>query len=439
MKHRNKESDGEKFSIVHVPVELLNPAEYNPRKHTPKQIENLKESIRKYGLIDPIIVNNHPDRSNVVIGWHFRLKVAKELNMHEVPVIYLSLALEQEKELNLRLNQNTWEWDFELLKDFDMWLLLDIGFDNSELSNIWDDMLWVEEDGFDTEKELEAAIAPIVKLGDIYALWNHRIMCGDATDEGDVKNLVDSLWDALQAISMLYYDPPYNIWLDYSKWLSSRKNYGAKNTDDTKSREEYHVFLEKALSNGLRYSGSDTHIFAWCDPNAIGSLQSLYESLGILPRRVCLWIKNNMNLTPNIAFNRSYEPCVYGTKGKPYISNEFKNLHEVLDKEVWVGNGALDNIADLFDIWLAKRLLVVEYEHPTEKPPTLHEKPLKRCTRAGDIVMDLFGWSGSTLIACEQLKRTSFIMEHEPIFIDLIIRRYEKLTGNKARKISSRE
>jgi DNA modification methylase len=422
-------------SIVYVQADILNPAEYNPRKHTAKQIEHLKESIKRYGLVDPIIVNNNPDRMNIVIGGHFRLKVAKELGMVEVPVIYISLTLELEKELNLRLNQNTWEWDFELLKDFDMSLLLDVGFGNVELSSIWDDMLGVEEDGFDIEKELEKIIIPISKLGDIYALGNHRIMCGDSTNEEDVKKLVDSL-DTWQAVTMLYYDPPYNIWLDYSKGLSNGKSYGGKKTNDARSKEDYSLFLEKALHNWLRYAEKDVHVFMWCDPNSIWLIQSLYESLGILPRRVCLWIKNNMNATPNVAFNRAYEPCVYGTKWKPHLSTEFRNLHEVLDKEVWVGNRVLEDIIDLFDIWLAKRLSVGEYEHPTEKPPTLHEKPLKRCTKAWDTVLDLFGWSWSTLIACEQLKRQAVLMEHEPIFIDLIISRYEKLTGNRARKLN---
>ncbi len=421
--------------IVYVKTDILNPAEYNPRKHTAKQIEHLKESIKKYGLVDPIIVNNHPDRMNIVIGGHFRLKVAKELGMVEVPVIYLSLPLELEKELNLRLNQNTWEWDFELLKDFDMSLLLDVGFGNVELSSIWDDMLGVEEDGFDIEKELEKIITPTSKLGDIYALGNHRIMCWDSTKESDVKELIDSL-DTWQTVRMLYLDPPYNIGLDYSKGLSNGKNYGGKKTNDTKSKEEYSLFLEKALHNGLRYAEKDVHVFMWCDPNSIWLIQSLYESLGILPRRVCLWIKNNMNATPNVAFNRAYEPCIYGTKWKPHLSTEFRNLHEVLDKEVWVGNRVLEDIIDLFDIWLAKRLSVEEYEHPTEKPPTLHEKPLKRCTKVWDTVLDLFGWSWSTLIACEQLKRQAVLMEHEPIFIDLIITRYEKLTGNRARKLN---
>ena len=106
--------------IAYVKAEILNPAEYNPRKHTPKQIEHLKESIKRYGLVDPIIVNRNPDRMNIVIGGHFRLKVAKELGMTEVPVIFLDLDIDREKELNLRLNQNTGEWDFELLKDLDL-------------------------------------------------------------------------------------------------------------------------------------------------------------------------------------------------------------------------------------------------------------------------------------------------------------------------------
>ncbi len=421
--------------IVYVKADILNPAEYNPRKHTPKQIEHLKESIKRYGLVDPIITNRHPDRMNIVIGGHFRLKVAKELGMTEVPVIYLDLDIEREKELNLRLNQNTGEWDFELLKDLDLSLLLDVGFDNSELSSIWDDMLGVEEDGFDIEKALESIITPTAKLGDIYALGEHRIMCGDSTNEEDVRKLFETI-PPDSRISMLYYDPPYNIWLDYSKWLSNGKSYGGKKTDDTKSKEDYFLFLEKALHNGLRFAEKDAHVFMWCDPNMIGLIQSLYESLGILPRRVCLWIKNNMNATPNVAFNRAFEPCVYGTKWKPSLSTEFRNLHEVLDKEVWVGNRVLEDIIDLFDIWLAKRLSVGEYEHPTEKPPTLHEKPLKRCTKVWDTILDLFGWSGSTLIACEQIKRRAVLMEHEPIFIDLIIKRYEQLTGNTARKLN---
>ena len=423
--------------IVYVSVDTLRAAEYNPRKHTEKQMQNLMESIRQYWLVDPIIVNILPERKYVVIGGHFRLEAAKALAIKEVPVLYLSLSIEREKELNLRLNQNTGDWDFDLLKDFDVWMLLDIGFDNVELSTMWDAMLWVEEDNFQVEKELEDLWEPQSKIGDIYALWDHRIMCWDSTNTDQVTELIQSLPKGSWKVSMLYYDPPYNIGLDYSKWLNNSKQYWGKKTNDAKSVDAYKEFLVKAFSNGLGHTHEDAHIFCWCDPNSIGLVQNIYSSLGLDSRRVCLWIKNNMNGTPQIAFNRSYEPCVYATRWKPYLSPDLRNLTEVLDKEVGVGNRVLEDIIDLFDLWLAKRLVVGTYEHPTEKPPTLHEKPLKRCTKVGDIVLDLFGGSGSTLIACEQMKRVALLMEYEPLFIDLIIKRYEKLTGKKALKIAS--
>lgn len=107
-----------------------------------------------------------------------------------------------------------------------------------------------------------------------------------------------------------------------------------------------------------------------------------------------------------------------------------------MNKEVGTGNQGLEDVQDILDIWLVKRINGSEYQHPTQKPPTLHEKALRRCSVPGDIVLDLFGGSGSTMIACEQLKRTCYLVEQEPIFVDLIIRRYEKLTGLKAKKIS---
>ncbi|PJA39676.1 hypothetical protein CO179_04765, partial [candidate division WWE3 bacterium CG_4_9_14_3_um_filter_39_7] len=153
---------------------------------------------------------------------------------------------------------------------------------------------------------------------------------------------------------------------------------------------------------------------------------------GIENKRVCLWIKNNFNVTPNVAFNKVYEPCVYGTIGSPYLATNVTKYHEILNKEVDSGNRAIDDIIDLFNIWLVKRIPTQDYEHPTEKPSTLHEKPLKRCTKPGDIVLDLFGGSGSTMMACEQLNRACYMVEIEPIFCDLIIRRYQQLTGKEA-------
>jgi DNA modification methylase len=127
---------------------------------------------------------------------------------------------------------------------------------------------------------------------------------------------------------------------------------------------------------------------------------------------------------------------VYGTIGKPYLSPHYKNFDEVLNKEVGTGNQMIDDVTELFDIWLVRKLNGQNYNHPTEKPVTLHDKPIKRCTNVGGKVLSLFGGSGSDLIACHQLKRICYMVELDPVFVDLIIRRYEKLTGATAVKIN---
>ena len=142
-----------------------------------------------------------------------------------------------------------------------------------------------------------------------------------------------------------------------------------------------------------------------------------------------------MNVTPQVAFSKSYEPCVYGTRGRPWLSSSARNLTEILNKEVGTGNKGIEDIIDIFDLWLAKRVPGKDYMHSTTKPVTLHEKSLKRCSRVNDIILDLFSGSGSTLIACQQMKRRAYVMEYEPVFVQLAINRFERLTGIKAKLI----
>lgn len=413
--------------IVMVPIDSLHPATYNPRKWDEAALERLTESIRKFGFVDPVIANSAPKRKNVVIGGHMRLEAAKRLGMKSVPVVYVNLPnIKQEKELNLRLNRTTGEWDWEKLKNFDIEMLMDVGFGDSELSSIWDGMLETEDDGFDIEKELEAIKKPKTKPGQLYVLGNHRLLCGDATNPEDVQRLMGKT-----KADMIYLDPPYNITLDYNKGVGGSMRYGGK-TRDNKSDDEYAAFLTGAFQNALHAAKPACHFFCYCDHSYIGLLHQLFVEVGLKPQRTCLWIKNNLNVTLEVAFSKCYEPCVYGIRGKPYLNKSIRNVTEILNKEIGSGNRAVDDILDLLDIWLAHRIHNSQYEHPTEKPPTLHEKPLRRCTKPGDTVLDLFGGSGSTLIACEQLKRRAFLMEVEPIFCDLIIRRFEALTGTKA-------
>jgi len=420
----------EKITVQYVPTGSIRGADYSPRIQDSAATEKLKDSIKNFGLVDPILVNSAPKRKGVIIGGHFRWKVAQELGIKQVPVVFLNIPnLAREKELNLRLNRNTGSWDWDMLKEFNIDLLLDVGFDDVDLGHVWDDSLETEDDEFDVDKEIAKIKKPTTKPGEMFQLGIHRLICGDSTDINVVKKLMGKV-----GINMIYNDPPFNIFLDYSKGISTSGKYGGK-TDDKKSPEAYRAFLKSAMENGLAVTKPDAHVFFWCDENYIGLVQDLYQELGIAKKRVCLWVKNNFNMTPQVAFNKAYEPCVYGTRGKPYLAPKIQNLNELMNKEIGTGNRVADDIMDLFDIWLAKRLPGQEYEHPTQKPPTLHEKALRRCTKPGDTVLDLFAGSGSTLIACEQLKRRAFIVETEPIFCDLIIRRYEHLTKTKAKRI----
>lgn len=419
------------FAIVYVPIGDLNPSPYNPRKCDDQQKENVKESIRRFGCVDPIICQLYVKRKNTVIGGHLRLLAMKELGYTEVPVYYVTIEdLEREKELNLRLNLNTGSWDFDILKEFDMGLLLDVGFTQEDLGSIWDKTLSVDDDDFNVEKELKTQKTTDIKVGDYFQLGRHFLICGDSTDPAVVKRLVGK-----NRMHILYLDPPYNRGLDYNKGMGEKASYGGKTRDD-KTDEEYKSFLLAALRNGLDVAQPDCHVFMWCDDNYMTLIQNLYRQTGIDFRRIALWLKNNYNPSPRVAFGKAYEPCIYGTRGEPYLSPDLKNPHSILDKEIGTGNRMVEDIFDQMSIWLAKRQPTQLYCHPCEKPPTLHEKPLRRCSRPGDNILDLHGGSGSLLISCEQLKRTAFIAEIEPIFINLIITRYEQLTGNKAKKLN---
>ncbi len=416
------------IKTVMVDIDKLKPAIYNPRTLSEEQERHLTESIKQFDLVDPIIVNKYKGRENTVISGHQRLRVASKLGYKKVPVTYLELNEEQEKRLNLHMNHSTGSWSIEKLKELDINLLIDIGFNDSELRDIWDDVLEIEDDDFNEEKELEKIKTTDIKIGDKFKLGNHVLLCSDSTVPENIKKLMGQ-----EQTSFIYCDPVYNINLSYDKGIGGKAHYGGK-TNDRKTDIEYKEFLKKSIVNALLVGTNDLHIFYYCDQKYIGLLQELYASLGIKNQRVCLWIKNGFNVTPQIAFNKSFEPCVYGIVGRPYLS-PIKNLNEILNKEIGTGNRTADDIMDIFDIWLAKRLPGQDYEHSTSKPPTLHEKPLRRCSKINDIVLDLFSGSGSTMIACEQLKRRAYMVEIEPIFCQLIINRFEKLTGIKAELI----
>ena len=180
-----------KLKVEYVEINKLKPSEYNPRKWDQSAIKNLTESIKRYGLVDPLLVNNASGREGVVIGGHFRLKVAKDLRITNIPVVYITITdINKEKDLNLRLNKATGDWDWDLLKNFDENFLVDVGFSSEDLDRIFENEV---PETFDIKKELEKiGISNIqTNKGDVYELGSSRLMCGDSTVETEVLKLMN--------------------------------------------------------------------------------------------------------------------------------------------------------------------------------------------------------------------------------------------------------
>ncbi len=415
--------------IWHTETRVINdlvPYEFNPRTLSDTQLKKLKKSLEKFNLVEiPAI-----DTDGKIVAGHQRLKVLQLLDRgHEEIDVRLpnrKLTKKEYEQYLITSNKVTGDWDFEALKSFDLELLSDSGFDELELASFWDEGLEAKDEDFDPEEELKEIKTTDIELGDLLVMGCHKLLCADATDPNALKALFDK-----DKASMIYSDPIYNIGLDYDKGVGNKASYGGT-VDDNKSASEYKSFIKQTLEAALSVSNKDTHVFYWCDEAWVWVFQTLYNELGIKNRRLNIWLKNNASPTPSVAFNKVTEYCVYGTRGKPYLSKQIRNATEVMNKELGTGNDLLE---DLNNVWSAKRLKSSEYEHATSKPPSLHERAIKRCTKPGDIILDSFSGSASTMVAAEQLKRRVYATEIEPVFCELARRRFEKLTGQKVELI----
>ncbi len=264
-----------KLKIEHVSIDLLKPAEYNPRKWDKEAEDQLKESIKRFGVVDPLLVNFAPQRKNILIGGHFRLSVMKDLGIKEVPVVYINIPdLEKEKELNIRLNKNVGEFDWDLLAKFDESFLSEIGFSSEDL----DDIFAIEEtpEQFDLEKELaKLNIEKIeIKKGDVYDLDGSRLCCGDSTIETDMFNLMGN-----EKADMCFTDPPYI--LDYLK--GKKKKDGAITGFGNKRDRRYLEtdvlppdFTEKWMTNVAKVQKPDFSIIIFENPK---NLRTIWNEL----------------------------------------------------------------------------------------------------------------------------------------------------------------
>jgi len=407
-------------------VDSLLPHKKTPRKISKEQADRLKQSLETYGLVEIPAV----DLDGIILAGHQRIKVLQLLghgdSFIDVRVPNRKLTDEEAERYMLGSNAIHGEWDFDLLKGFEMDLLVDLGFDQKELDEIWNKSLKEE---FDPEKELKKIKIAKTQPGDIIELGKHRLICGDSTKPETLERLFGD-----ERADMIMSDPIYNISIDYNKGIGGKQAYGGT-VDDSKTDKEYRDFLKASMEAGLAVTKPDAHVFYWSDETYIWLIQTLYRELGIKNKRVCLWLKHGQNPTPGVAFNKCYEPCTYGTRGKPKLVKGVNKLNEVLNAEMTTGNELVQQVTDFFTIWPEARLSSKEYEHSTMKPVALYEKAIRRCTKAGDIILDSFNGSGSNLMAAQKLGRRVFAVEIEPIFCDLTIKRFEAETGLKARVI----
>ncbi len=407
-------------------VKDLLPWQENPRKISKQALDKLKKKIVQNGFHSVIVI----DIDNTILSGNQRKTALTELGISTIDVMIPSRKLSdtERRRIGIESNINDGEWDFEKLKSFDLELLQFAGFNEKELVKFWDEEKDTKDDKFDVDKELKKIKTPQTELGDLIIMGSHKLLCSSSTDINAVKKLFGD--DRATAI---YSDPPFNIGLSYDKGVGNKSSYGGT-FDDNQSPEAYKEFIRQVLASSLAISTKDTHVAFWCDEAWVWVFQTLYMELGVKNRRLNIWIKNNSSPIPTVAFNKCAEYCVYGTKGSPYLSDLVKNLNEIQNKNCTTGNQLLEDISN---IWATKRLPSNQMEHPTSKNPELHHKFIMRCTKPGDIIFDAFSGSASTMICAEQLDRKVYSLEIEPVFCDLAIRRYEKLTGRKAQIIKN--
>ena len=403
-----------------VKIKDLKPFLKNPKKHW---VEGISGSMKEFGYMEPIVV----DENDMILAGHGRLKALKELKREEIEVIVREGLTEKQKEKYVLLSNKIVErggWDYILLKDFEQDLLEEVGFESEEIDEIFE--VEVEEDGFDSEEEYEKIKEPTTKSGDLFELGDHRLLCGDATKKEDVGKLMDR-----EKADMVFTDPPYNI--NYhslgGQSYNEGKYKGAKKKgvfSDKKTPEEYLQFLKDCILNCILYGQEKMAIFLWNgDRNLDIAIRACKESNCSI-NQLAVWIKNGFVWSPGCVFHKALEYCVIAFKEgkKPKINKKYAKYHSnLIDLD-------FDTFVEHLDGWFVKRDALMNYKHPTQKPVRLAEPALKACSERNNIVIDLFGGSGSTLIACEQLNRKCYMMELDNKYTDVIINRYCKYTNN---------
>ena len=398
------------MELIKKKVSELIPYINNSRTHSEEQITQIVSSIKEFGFTNPILI----DKDNSIIAGHGRLQAVKRLGLEEVPCILISgLTKTQIKALIIADNQLALNagWDLEKLSveiegleedKFDLSLL---GFEDDFIK----DLLAEENKGLTDEDAVpEVKENPKTKLGDVFILGNHRLMCGDATIQNDVEKLMNkSLAD------MVFTDPPYNVAVK-GKFTGSIKN-------DNLTDDEFNNLLSKSANNLLKYNKGSFYICYEIKNHT--QFETAYSILNKIDE-IIIWNKDSASFYSKDKYNRKYEAILF-IKGNGQLDcNKETNVWDYAKSSSF--NSRDENNKRFNE---TGNFLVA---HPTSKPVKLIERALNNSSKKQDIILDLFGGSGSTLIACEKLGRKANIMELDPKYCDVIIQRWQQFTGKEA-------
>lgn len=435
------------IKVEYVDISLLTRSDYNPRKWDDSQKKDLKESITRFGTVDPIIVNSNEERKNIVIGGHFRLEVCKELGHTTIPVVYINLSPEKEKELNLRLNKNQGEFDFELLSKMDEDFLSDIGFNSEELDTIFEQEN--QEEMFDLEKELKKLdINQItVQKGDVYEIDGSRVMCGDSCIEADVLRLFGE-----HKAQLTLTDPPYI--LDYlhgkTRQGEATVGFGAKKNRrylETESLPDN--FTELWMNNVLKIQDKDFSIIVYENWKNIRTIWNEMEKHWKVKNMLVWHLANrNQGYAGKYKLFSKYDIAMVGTSENKtvdlteedeLVENEYRTaLFAITGKPQWESyeKGKKYCPTDFIEHLAADEKSSGQAIIFGTKPVEILIPYIKILTKRDELVYEPFGGSGSTFISAIKLKRRCFLMEKSPVYTEVILNRIEKFTGKKRVKIN---
>lgn len=420
------------MELQYIRLSDLQMYDNNPRLND-DAVPAVAESIKEFGFKVPIVI----DSNNVIIAGHTRYKASKLLGLEEVPCIVADdLTEEQVKAFRLVDNKvaEIAEWDFDKLEielsslDFDM---KTFGFEDFDIENQPD----IEEDNFEVELPEE----PKAKLGNIYQLGKHRLMCGDSTSITDIEMLLNG-----SSIDLVVTDPPYNMNYEGAGNTKASKRKSNKIINDNMSDAAFNQFMQAIYNNIYAVLKEGASFYVFYKELGKGVFLTTLQQSGLTFKQELIWVKNQIVLGGN-KYQNMYEPCLFGCKGKSiknwYTGRKERSVIEHIDlmNEAELRDTVKELLESITTDVVRENKQVKNDLHPTMKPIKLLSKFLRNSSKADDNILDLFGGSGSTLIACEQMNRNCYMMEFDPKYIDVIIERWENFTGEKAVLLSGND